>query len=124
MSKPIAMRMNAEQFESIRCVLEANEYNCNNYNKRYDYTYLKGDKDIHHFKEGYGYEDDYSIHEEFNAKIFLNSLGIEYNEPQPTEQVERYNIFDKAQQLIKDAKQQGVEIEIKEGVIILKQVVK
>lgn len=124
MSKPIAMRMNAEQFESIKGILEDNGYNCNNYSKRYDYTCSEANKYIHSFKEGYGYEDYYSIHKEFNAKVFLNSLGIDYEEPRPTEQVDRYNVFDKAQQLIKDAKQQGVEIEIKEGVIILKQVVK
>lgn len=122
MSKPIAMRMNAEQFESIKVILEANDIKTTHYNKSYDFALCEGKILImwngttnpSQFKE---------IHEEFNAKVFLNSLGIEYEEPQPTEQVERYNIFDKAQQLIKDAKQQGVEIEIKEGVIILKQMI-
>lgn len=125
MSKPIAMRMNAEQLESIKPILEANGYECSRFTQDeiyYPYIVKVGyyDNTISRCSENHPVKP----HEEFNAKISLNSLGIEYEEPQPTEQIERYNIFDKAQQLINDAKQQGVEIEIKEGVIILKQVVK
>ena len=123
MSKPIAMRMNAEQFESIKGILEDNGYKCNEYPCDSN-PYVSCILDNKQIINCYGVPEDIKIHEEFNAKVFLNSLGIDYEEPQITEQVERYNIFDKAQQLIKDAKQQGVEIEIKEGVIILKQVVK
>ena len=121
MSKPIAMRMNAEQFYSIKGILEENRIGQLAHDSTYDYSFVDDDG-YDQIEEICINKNDFEIHEEFNAKVFLNSLGIDYEET--TEQVERYNIFDKAQQLIKDAKQQGVEIEIKEGVIILKQVVK
>lgn len=124
MSKKIAMRMNAEQFESIKGILEENNIGVMYYEEDYDYTFVDEENDINCFRKASDWVNDFKLHEEFNAKTFLNSLGIEYNEPQPTESIERYNIFDKAQQLIKDAKNQGIEIEIKEGVIILKQVIK
>lgn len=121
MSKPIAMRMNAEQFDSIKPILEDYGVKKVEYSNVFGYCFVREnifDQCSYLFLQNN--KKHYEIHEQFNAKIFLNSLGIDYEET--TEQVERYNIFDKAQQLINDAKQQGVEIEIKEGVIILKQV--
>lgn len=123
MSKTIAMRMTAQEFESIRGILEENGYECSRFTQdEINYPYIVKtdyyDNTISRCSEYHPIK----LHEQFNAKVFLNSLGIDYEEP--TENIDRYNIFDKAQQLIKDAKQQGVEIEIKEGVIILKQLVK
>lgn len=118
---PVAMRCTREQFESIKHILIDNGIEDVRYDDNYDYISIDRYNSFdQHLKVGIN-ERFSDVHEIFCAQTFLNHYGIEAQPKDPVF-VERYNITDKVKELLKECKEQGFELNIDNGVIILKQI--
>lgn len=110
--KKIAMRCTQEQFDSIkyRLIEDGLEiYNITSFELNPYLTNAKKNGTITNVKY---HQIGVTTHETFNADKFFNACGTGVKTELDPVFVERYNLIDKAKELISEANKQGVMIEI------------
>lgn len=116
---PIAMRCTQEQFNAIKPKLK--DIDCGSYDGNYEYLILT-DGLLGQCNKYYADAEGLEIYEEWDESIFLKHCEPIVKNPLDPVFIERYNIADKVKELLKECKEQGFELDIDNGVIILKQI--